>query len=121
MKKILAIILCLTALLSLTACGKDKEERPNIPAATEPATEAPVMESEPLEEPTEEDWAAIREYASILRKLDTLEKNGIENRESGEKQEVLREYYEKLLELETVDQWVARMCWQTLLFSKMCF
>ena len=106
MKKILAIILCLTALLSLTACGKDKEERPNIPAATEPATEAPVMESEPVEEPTEEDWAAIREYGSILRKLDNLEKNGIENHESGEKQEVLREYYEKLLELETVDQWV---------------
>ena len=110
MKKILAIILCLAALLSLTACGKEKEERPNIPAAAEPTTEAPVMESEPVEEPAEEpteaDWEAMREYGNILRKLAVLEKTGIENFRSGEKQEVLREYYETLMALETVDKWV---------------
>lgn len=109
MKKVLAIILCLAALLSLTACGKDKdkdrEERPTLPAATEPTIEAPVIESEPENEgPTAEEWEAIEEYGEVLDKLrrfDILNSDDIR-----EEQYLFEDCYQKLLELEAVDKWV---------------
>ena len=85
MKKLLAILLCLTMTVSFAACGK-KAEEPQEPeqTVTEPETpetpaepEAPVEETpveKPVEEPVEEPEAEETDpaYADLLDKLAQL-------------------------------------------------
>lgn len=118
MKKIIAIVLSFLMALSMAACGRDEAPVEAFPISQE--TQGAPMGApakEEMEEPTEEELEALRQYSLVMEELQDYvdsgdsdvkyEKFGMEGDVAyAMGQKGLDLLYNKLTELEAVDKWV---------------
>lgn len=118
MKKLIAIVLCLAMALSMAACGRDANPVEEISKPQTMDVFQPESKEEPIqEEPTEEEWEALRQYSFVMEELQEYVDEGemfVPYEMFGEEgdadyamgQEGFALIYKKLTELEAVDKWV---------------
>lgn len=121
MKKLIAMILALAAVFSLTACGGDAENSGEtqvqdatgganavvIPEEDTEPQETTPEETKPLTPPTEEEVAALQEYAKVLAALKEYEETGkvtVAGESKEPTNEQIKQYYTIVANAVVVDK-----------------